>query len=123
MGVPYELKTYKRKKSMLADDKLKEIHSLGKSPVIEIESAATSQPLIIAESGSIVEYLTDYFGKWLVPKRYRDDQEGKIGGEAESWLRYRHYMHYAEGSLMPLNVIALILGGRLCELLFLKFSR
>lgn len=108
LHVPYELKTYKRQKSKLADPKLKEVHPLGKSPVVVIESPATSKPLVLAESGAIVEYLLDHYGKWLIPKRYREGQEDQIGGETESWLRYRMYMHYAEGSIMPLNVMALL---------------
>ena len=108
LQVPYELKTYRRQKSMLADPKLKEVHQLGKSPVVEIESPAASKPLVLAESGAIVEYLTDHCGEWLIPKRYQEGKEDQIGGETESWLRHRFYMHYAEGSLMPLNVIGLV---------------
>ncbi|ERF73535.1 hypothetical protein EPUS_07740 [Endocarpon pusillum Z07020] len=109
LQVPYELKTYRRQKSMLADPKLKEVHPLGKSPIMEIESPATSKRLVLAESGAIVEYLTDHWGKWLIPKRYQEGKEDQVGGETESWLRHRFYMHYAEGSLMPLNVIELVL--------------
>ncbi len=93
---------------MLADPKLKEVHPLGKSPVVEIESPATEKPLVLAESGAIVEYLSDHCGKWLIPERYREGKEDQIGGETESWIRYRMYMHYAEGSIMPLNVIGLL---------------
>lgn len=32
------------------------------------------------------------------------------GGETEAWLRYRYYLHYAEGSLMPLLVLAPVLS-------------
>ncbi len=39
------------------------------------------------------------------------DGEGEVGGETESWVRYRYYMHYAEGSLMPYLVIALLLSS------------
>jgi glutathione S-transferase len=93
---------------MLADPTLREIHPLGKSPIVEIESPATSQPLVLAESGAIVEYLVEHCGKWLIPLRYREGFEGQIGGEREEWLRYRMFMHYAEGSIMPLNVIGLL---------------
>ena len=110
LQVPYELKTYRRQKSMLADPALKDVHQLGKSPVVEIESPATSKPLVLAESGAIVEYLADHCGKWLIPKRYQEEEgkEDQIGGETENWLRHRFYMHYAEGSIMPLNVIGLL---------------
>lgn len=81
---------------------------MGKSPVVEIESSALSKPLVLAESGAIVEYLCDHFGKWLIPQRYQEGKEEQVGGETESWLRSRMYMHYAEGSIMPLNVMGLL---------------
>ena len=76
-----------------------------------IEVPGKAQPLVLAESAAIVEYLCDYYGKGLLPKRYQDGKEGQIGFENESWLRYRYYMHYAEGSLMPLMLISLLLAG------------
>lgn len=96
---------------MLADPKLRTIHPLGKSPVIVVEAPGTTQPLVLAESAAIMEYLCDYYGKWLIPKRYQEGKEGQIGGERESWIRYRYYMHYAEGSLMPIILVALIARG------------
>ncbi len=98
---------------MLADPKLKEIHPLGKAPLLEIESPATAQPLVLAESGAIVEYLLDHCGKWLIPERYREGKQDQIGGETESWLRHRFYMHYAEGSFMPLTIIGLLVQSEL----------
>lgn len=65
---------------------------------------------MLIESAAIAEYLCDYYGAWLVPPRYPPGQDGQIGAETESWLRYRTFMHYAEGSLMPLNLVALIAG-------------
>ena len=93
---------------MLAPKELKDVHPLGKSPVIKVESP-TSEPLVLAESGAIVEYLCDHFAPHLVPKRYQDGKDGEVGGETEQWLRYRFYMHYAEGSLMTMLIIALIM--------------
>ena len=64
--------------------------------------------IVLAETGNIMEYLLEYFGgveKGLVPKRF--DEGGR--NESEEWLRYRYYMHYIEGSLMPNLVFALIL--------------
>lgn len=113
MNLSYNLKTFKRGSDMLAPPELKSVHPLGKSPVISIEAPATSKPLVIAESGSIVEYLCEHFGgERLIPKRYAQGKEGQIGGESESWLRYRFYMHYAEGSLMPFLVIALLVNSK-----------
>ncbi|KAI9752748.1 MAG: hypothetical protein M4579_005504 [Chaenotheca gracillima] len=108
LKIDYELVTFKRTKDMLADPKLKEIHPLGKSPVITVETPGSAQPLVLAESGLIVEYLTEYYGQRLIPKKYREGQEGKIGGETEEWLRYRYFMHYTEGSLMILLLVGFL---------------
>ena len=52
LSVPYEIKKYYRnKETMLAPPELKQVHPLGKSPVIE----NTETKEIIAESGAIVE--------------------------------------------------------------------
>lgn len=99
---------------MLAPAELKEIHPLGKSPVISIESPsnANGKPLILAESGVITEYLCEHFGgEKLTPKRYPEDKEGQVGGETEEWMRNRYFMHYSEGSLMPFLVMQLVMEG------------
>ncbi|KAL2432594.1 hypothetical protein ABEF95_013860 [Exophiala dermatitidis] len=108
LGLPYDLKTYKRTKEGLAPPELNKVHPLGKSPVIEIQVRGNEKPIVLAESAAICEYLCDYYGTHLVPKRYREGKEGQIGGESESWLRYRMLMHYAEGSLMPLMLMSLM---------------
>ncbi|KAL9111687.1 MAG: hypothetical protein Q9227_003961 [Pyrenula ochraceoflavens] len=97
LKVPYELKLYKRGSDKLADPKLKEVHPLGKSPVITVETPNSAETLILAESGAIVEFLCEHFGQWMIPKHYQDGKQGQVGGETESWLRYRYLMHYAEG--------------------------
>jgi glutathione S-transferase len=114
LGVPYELKTYKRTKERLAPPELKEIHPLGKSPVVTIEVPGSGAPIVLAESAAIVEYFCDHYGAntTLVPPRYQPGKEGQLGGETESWLRYRMLMHYAEGSLMPLMLLSLIVGSK-----------
>lgn len=98
---------------MLAPEELKEIHPLGKSPLITIESDAMPKPLALAESSVIIEYLIDHFGTWLAPERYHKGKRGQVGGETEEWLRYRYFMHYGEGSIMPLLVIALIFNSEM----------
>lgn len=112
LQVPYELKTYKRGADKRADPKLKEVQPLGKSPVITIERGDGKEPLVLIESAAMTEYLCDYYGKHLIPARYLADKKGQIGAETEAWLRYRTFMHYAEGSLMPLNVMALIMNSK-----------
>ena len=85
LELPYEIVRYERdKKTMLAPPALKRVHPLGKSPVIEDEGRA------IAETGAIVDYLVE-------------KAEGRLGPPAnrDSVLRYRQFLHYAEGSMMP----------------------
>lgn len=121
LGLSYNLKVFRRGKDMQADQELKKIHPLGKSPVISVETPDTSKPIVLAESGAIVEFLSDHFGAWLIPKRYDDGKEGQIGGESESWQRYRFFMHYAEGSLMSLILVALVTNSMLPFLLRIHF--
>lgn len=80
--------------------------------MVEIVPPGGGSPIVLAESAAITEFLCDYFGDWLVPKRYQEGKDGQIGGETESWLRYRMLMHYAEGSIMPLLVMALIVSSK-----------
>ncbi|KAL1642970.1 bifunctional glutathione transferase/peroxidase [Diplodia intermedia] len=109
LKLDYELKVFKRTKDKLAPPELKEVHPLGKSPVVGIQAPGAEKQIMLAESGAITEYLTEYFGKWLIPTRYAEGKEGQIGGETEAWIRYRFLMHYAEGSIMPLMVFSLLL--------------
>ena len=93
LGVEYEIKRYERdKKTMLAPRELREVHPLGKSPVV------TDQGQTIAESGAIVEYLVERYGNGrLVP----------AVGTPEK-LRYTYWLHYAEGSAMPPLLLKLV---------------
>ncbi|WP_068091417.1 glutathione S-transferase family protein [Novosphingobium rosa] len=96
LGLPYEVKRYARNpRTMLAPPELRAIHPLGKSPVIVDEDGQHT----IAETGAIIAYLVDKAG-------------GGMGEPAEeaSMLRYRFYLHYAEGSLMPPLLVKLVLG-------------
>jgi glutathione S-transferase len=100
LKVPYELEIFHRdKKTHFAPPELKKVHALGKSPVISVTVPGSSEPVVIAESAFIIEYLLDHFsnGSTLLPKRWKEGKENKVGGETEEWLRFRYFMHYAEG--------------------------
>ena len=92
LEVPYQIKRYQRESTMLAPEALKKVHPLGKSPVI------TDENRVIAESGAILEYLAE---------RYDAENRLKLNDEDER-LQARYWLHYAEGSLMPLLVMKLI---------------
>ncbi|KAJ6631481.1 hypothetical protein B0H10DRAFT_2207132 [Mycena sp. CBHHK59/15] len=70
------------------------LEELGKSPVITVGDRA------IAESALIIEFVSEHFGAFLIPNKWKDGREGKLDGETEDYMRYRYFMHYAEGSLM-----------------------
>ena len=93
LGVTYEVKRYERDaKTMLAPPELRAIHPLGKSPVL------TDAGLTIAETGAIVEYLIETYGDGrLIPPPNTPERR-----------RYTYWLHYIEGSAMPLLVMKLI---------------
>ncbi|RHZ55024.1 hypothetical protein CDV55_103372 [Aspergillus turcosus] len=114
LHLTYSLKTFKRGHDMLAPKELKDVHPLGKSPLLSIETPGSpdSKPLVLAESGLIMEYLCDHFGgDKLVPRRYIAGKEDQVGGETEEWMRYRYFMHYTEGSFMPFLVMQLVMDS------------
>ncbi|WP_129792917.1 glutathione S-transferase family protein [Sphingosinicella sp. CPCC 101087] len=101
LGMDYEVRRYDRDpQTMRAPRELASVHPLGKAPVIEDTGSASGAAAgsgpgatggrVIAETGAIVEYLIDA-------------AEGRLGPPAnrEAVLRYRQFLHYAEGSLMP----------------------
>ncbi|MGN6268318.1 MAG: glutathione S-transferase family protein [Sphingomonas sp.] len=97
LGLPYEVKRYERDpKTMLAPPALRRIHPLGKSPVI-VDSDDDDR--VVAETGAIVDYLVE-------------KADGRLGPPSNraGVLRYRHFLHYAEGSLMPPLFVKLVLG-------------
>ena len=94
LGLEYDIEVYQRDpKTQQAPDALKKVHPLGKSPVI------TDGELTVAESGAIIDYLVNRYGEGHF-------QPGP--DKSNEWVNYRYWMHYAEGSLMPLLVMGLI---------------
>jgi glutathione S-transferase len=95
LGLPYEVVRYQRDAvTSLAPPELKQIHPLGKSPVL------SDGDLIIAESGAIVDYLVrKYGGGRLAPADSSPD-----------YVRYSQWLHFAEGSAMFPLLLGLYAG-------------
>jgi glutathione S-transferase len=95
LGTPYEIVFYQRMQPIpLAPPELKQVHPLGKSPVLEDNGR------IIAESGAEIEYLIDTYGKGrFKPKPGTDD-----------YWQYVEWIHYGEGSAMLPLLLALYTG-------------
>jgi len=118
LALPYSIVAYKRTAAGLAPPELTAVHPLGKSPVITVSNVAgrsEEEPLVLAESGFMAQYLCEWQGK-LVPQKWKEGMEGVLGGETVAWARWMHLMHYVEGSFMPVVVISLLIG-RECTLL------
>lgn len=99
---------------MFAPPELEKVHPLGKSPVVVITPPGESaEPIVLAESGYMANYLCEHFpeGRRLVPQKWKEGMEGKIGGETEAWLRNQYFLHYSEGSLMPYLVLSLVISS------------
>jgi glutathione S-transferase len=84
LGLPYEIKHYKRMETRLAPPELKAIHPVGKSPVI------TDTGKTIYESGAIIDYVI------------RRHAGGRLQPDpaTPAYDDYQMWMHYAEGSAM-----------------------
>lgn len=84
----YDIEYYKRSPTFIAPPELKKIHPLGKAPIL------TDRGVAYAESGAILEYLRLEYAK----------------SQPDDIHQYNFWLHYAEGSLMPLFVFKLVLG-------------
>ena len=95
LGLPYEIRHYQRDaKTMLAPPELKRVHPLGKSPMLEDDGPrSSSRP---ARSANIWSRRPTASS---APPAHRDDA-----------LRYRQWLHYAEGSMMPPLLVMLVVN-------------
>jgi len=94
LGLPYELDRHRREPTGAAPDALKAIHALGRAPVIH------DGDFVLAESGAIVDYVVHRHGGGRLA----------MPPDAPAYGRYLYWLHFAEGSLMSLMLIALVLS-------------
>ena len=94
LGLDYTVVRYQRDpQTMLAPPELKKIHPLGKSPVL------VDGEYVLAESGAVLEYLVE---------RYDAAHRFAPSPSTAEHLRYRYWLHYAEGSAMPPMLLSLV---------------
>jgi glutathione S-transferase len=97
LSLPYTLVCHARDPNTnLAPPSLQAIHPLGKSPVL------VHGGLVLAESACIVDYL---IGLAPNPLQLPKTEAGSVAHRQCSY-----WMHYSEGSLMPLLVMNLVFG-------------
>ena len=94
LGVPYEVIRYERDpQTMLAPPELRQIHPLGKSPLV-VEDGE-----VLAETGAIVEAILERHGA------------GRLAPPpgTPAHRRFRYWLHFAEGSAMTPLLVKLYL--------------
>ncbi|RZF90200.1 glutathione S-transferase [Pseudoalteromonas sp. CO302Y] len=104
LGIDYDLVAYQRNpETFLAPDDLKEIHPLGKAPVIEDNGK------VITESGAITDYLITTYGKG----KYMPEPQ------SDSYVRYQQWLHFAESSAMVPFLLKLFITKDGCKTNFI----
>lgn len=101
LKLPYQLTTYERVRG-LAPKQLKQIHPLGKAPILQDNDKT------LIESAHIIEYIIDHYdgynGQSTTNKTLRPDYG------TPCYDQYRYWLHFCESSLMPLVLVRLIFG-------------
>lgn len=95
LGVPYKVKAYMRVNGR-APPELELVHPLGKSPVI------TDGGVVVAESGNIIQHLLETRDAARALQPATEDAAGRAA--------LRFFLHYAEGSVMPILLMHFVLG-------------
>jgi glutathione S-transferase len=94
LGLEYKLEVFQREPNGAAPAPMKAIHALGKAPIIRDGDA------VLAESGAIVDYIVHRHANGRFAIRH----------DAPEYARYLYWLHFAEGCLMSLMLIALVLS-------------
>jgi len=108
LGVDYEIVAYQRDATtFLAPPELKNIHSLGKSPVID------DNGLIITESGAITEYLIEKYSQKF------NDTVLAPAKESNDYIQYLQWLHFAESSAILPLLLKMFISKDGCETNFI----
>jgi glutathione S-transferase len=84
LAIPYELKRYARDTTtMLAPADYKALHPIGAAPVI------TDGDIVLAESGSVVEYIIAKYGKGRLT----------LSSDHPDFAQFLYWFHFANGTL------------------------
>ena len=94
LALPYKMEVFPREPNGAAPPPFKEIHALGRAPAIR------DGDTVLAESGAIVDYIVHRLAGGRLA----------LAPEHPSYARYLYWLHFAEGSLMSLLLIALVLS-------------
>ena len=94
LGLAYRMEVFPREPNGAAPPPFREIHALGRAPAIR------DGDTVLAESGAIVDYVVHrHAGGRLA-----------LACDHPAYARYIYWLHFAEGSLMSLLLIVLVLS-------------
>ncbi|GAA6037226.1 hypothetical protein JCM8097_008631 [Rhodosporidiobolus ruineniae] len=101
LGLNYEVKRYKRQADNMGPPELKEVHPLGRSPVVTITDGPDT--VTLAESGAIIEFLVEHYG------------QNTLGISSSAGLKtradYLYWLHFVEGSGMLTPTLYMIFSA------------
>lgn len=89
LSIPYTLKNYQRA-PLLAPPEYKALHPMGASPILE-DLTDPNNPIKIAESGAIVEYIIHKYGNGRLA----------LSPTHKNFADYVYWLHFANGTLQP----------------------
>lgn len=90
LGVPYEIKLYQRN-PVFSPPELQSLHPMSASPVIEDATFDKENPLILAESAAIAEYLIHKHGNGRLA----------LPPSHPNYADYLYWFHFSNGNLQP----------------------
>lgn len=100
LELKYEVVVHLRTKGHLAPKELQDVWPMGTAPVVQIFKEGSSEPITLAESGHIVQYMIEHY-----------DTKGKLKATTESDKQILdYYLHFAEGSLQP-HLVSIHVGN------------
>jgi glutathione S-transferase len=90
LNIPYTLKLHKRD-PLFSPPELKALHPMGGSPVVVDATFNPSNPLVLAESGAIVEYLIHKHGNGRLA----------LPPSHPNYADYLYWFHFSNSNLQP----------------------
>lgn len=94
LGLDYALVRYDREPSGMAPPAYRALHPMGIAPIV------TDGDVVLAETGAIVDYIVARHGGGALT----------IAPDAADYPEYLFWLHFANGTMMPTEMIAMIVG-------------
>jgi glutathione S-transferase len=90
LNIPYKLKLYQRD-PVFSPPELRALHPMGSSPVLEDATFNAQNPLLLGESGAVVEYIIHKHGNGRLA----------LPPSHPNYADYLYWFHFANSTLQP----------------------